>query len=76
MINYRLNNEPDPPANTDSPAEDILEQEYYKTALTKLGGSIAFIMKDKTFLWKGDSKVKTGAVAGQQPPSSEKDSDG
>lgn len=34
--------------------EDPLEQEFYRKALEKLGGSIAFIMKSKNLLWKGD----------------------
>ena len=38
----------------DVSAEKLLEQQYYREALSKLGGSIAFIMKDKTFLWTGD----------------------
>ena len=33
---------------------ELLEQEYYQAALQKLGGSIAFVMKDNTFLWTGD----------------------
>jgi len=45
-------------------ADKVLEQEYYKAALQKLGGSIAFIMKDNTFLWTGDegSPPADGAV--------------
>ena len=43
--------------------DKLLEQEYYKAALEKLGGSIAFIMKGKTFLWTGD-EVSPSASAG------------
>ncbi|MBM3126490.1 MAG: hypothetical protein FJZ87_15710 [Chloroflexi bacterium] len=53
--NYKLAQEV-APSQEEIPADKLLEQEYYKTALSKLGGSIAFIMKEKTFLWKGDEE--------------------
>jgi len=55
--NYKLENEPRVEAER-PPAEQLLEQEFYKTALGKLGGSIAFIIKGKTFLWTGDEHKK------------------
>lgn len=59
--NYELKNAPVPSATDGRAAEELLEQEYYKAALGKLGGSIAFIMKGKTFLWKGDDGGKPSA---------------
>lgn len=47
-----------------------LEQKYYKAALQKLGGSIAFVMKDKTFLWTGD-EAPPSAEAGDKDGSDE-----
>lgn len=32
------------------------EQEFYRRALEKLGGSIAFVMKSKSLLWTGSEK--------------------
>lgn len=32
-----------------------LEEEFERQALQKLGGSIAFIKKSKSFVWKGPS---------------------
>lgn len=47
-----------PQKATDSDDRGPLEQEYYKAALSKLGGSIAFVMKGRTFLWQGDAHSK------------------
>jgi hypothetical protein len=41
-----------PPA---APAAASLEEEFERQALQKLGGSIAFIKKSKSFVWKGPS---------------------
>ncbi len=30
------------------------EEEFYEKALEKLGGSIAFVLKPKNLMWKGD----------------------
>jgi hypothetical protein len=38
-----------------SPATASLEEEFERQALQKLGGSIAFIKKSKSFIWKGPS---------------------
>ena len=35
------------------PAAASLEEEFERQALQKLGGSIAFIKKSKSFIWKG-----------------------
>ena len=35
------------------PATASLEEEFERQALQKLGGSIAFIKKSKSFIWKG-----------------------
>jgi len=61
--NYKLNDVPEGVAE-DVSAEKLLEQQYYKEALSKLGGSISFIMKDKTFLWTGDDAAES-APAGK-----------
>ncbi len=53
--NYKLDDVSATPADATSP-EQLLEEEYYKTAMAKLGGSIAFIMKHKTFLWTGEDE--------------------
>jgi hypothetical protein len=37
------------------PAAANLEEEFERQALQKLGGSIAFIKKSKSFVWKGPS---------------------
>ena len=55
--NYELKG-PEPVAEPEGQGS-ALEKEYYKAALSKLGGSIAFIMKDKTFVWTGDEKVRS-----------------
>ena len=34
-------------------------EEFEKKALERLGGSIAFVMKSKTFLWDGPQGAKT-----------------
>lgn len=65
--NYEVKNAPAPAAADGRGAEEVLEQEYYKAALGKLGGSIAFIMKGKTFLWTGDGG-DGGPPPEQSPP--------
>ena len=60
--NYKLKDAPQT-ASKDVSADKRLEQEYYKEALRKLGGSIAFIMKGKTFLWTGDDEGTTTQAA-------------
>ena len=43
---------------------EATEQEFYKRATEKLGGSIAFIMKSKNLLWKGDEAKEKDGTAG------------
>jgi hypothetical protein len=43
------------PASDQASTEDILEQEFERRSLEKLGGSIAFIMKSKNLLWNGQA---------------------
>jgi hypothetical protein len=62
--NYHVD-EPEATPAADAPADQPLEQEYYKAALSKLGGSIAFVMKGRTFLWDGDA---TSGVKGDPTP--------
>ncbi len=38
--------------------ESILEKEYYRAALKRLGGSICFVRKSKVFLWTGDENAE------------------
>lgn len=40
--------------------EESTEKEFYRRALEKLGGSIAFILKSKNLLWKGNSDDSAG----------------
>jgi hypothetical protein len=54
--NYRL------PKNMTAKAnkrQQTTEQKFEQESLAKLGGSIAFVMKSKTFVWKGDEGEKT-----------------
>lgn len=37
-----------------------LTEELEQEALSKLGGSLCFVMKDKTFLWHGDEDTGGG----------------
>ena len=51
------------------PAEaDLINAEFERTALKRLGGSIAFVSR-KGFLWKGDQgeRVETGIGSGKKP---------
>lgn len=54
--NYRLPKKIKPKVSQEKPT---VEQKFEQESLTKLGGSIAFIMKSKTFLWEGDEGEKT-----------------
>jgi hypothetical protein len=40
--------------NQQEPERETAEDEFYKRALDKLGGSIAFILKPKHLLWRGN----------------------
>lgn len=37
-----------------------LTDKFEESALAKLGGSLCFVMKKKTFLWEGDEIGETG----------------
>ncbi len=60
--NYKLKDEVNI-SEENSSDDKLVEQEYYKAALEKLGGSIAFVLKDKTFLWTGDETPSNADVA-------------
>ena len=42
------------PVKSEDTAKNI-QDDFEKCSLEKLGGSIAFVMKSKSFLWNGDS---------------------
>lgn len=54
--NYEATIKSDP---TQSRRESV-EEEFYRRALEKLGGSIAFILKSKKLLWRGDTDDTAG----------------
>ena len=60
--NYKLQDEVKI-SEENSSDDKLVEQEYYKAALEKLGGSIAFVLKDKTFLWTGDEAPSNADIA-------------
>jgi len=54
--NYRL---PKKVTTKDNKSQPTIEQKFEQESLRKLGGSIAFVMKSKTFVWKGDEGEET-----------------
>lgn len=54
--NYRLSKKVKAKANKSQPT---IEEKFEQESLKKLGGSIAFVMKSKNFVWKGDEGEKT-----------------
>ena len=38
--------------------QQTVEQKFEQESLSRLGGSIAFVMKSKTFVWEGDEGEK------------------
>jgi len=44
---------------TRKPKKDLTDK-FEESALAKLGGSLCFVMKKKTFIWKGDEIEETG----------------
>lgn len=40
-------------------SQQTIGQKFEQESLSRLGGSIAFVMKSKTFVWKGDEGEKT-----------------
>lgn len=53
--NYRLPKRVKPKADKN---QQSTEQKFEQESLKKLGGSIAFVMKSKTFVWEGDEDEK------------------
>ena len=51
--NYRLDNEPTK-KTTKERATPKLTAELEESALARLGGSMCFVIKGKTFMWTGD----------------------
>ncbi len=47
-------------SDEDEGDEESLTAQMEEAALAKLGGSICFVVKDKTLLWMGDSSEETG----------------
>jgi hypothetical protein len=47
-------------SDEDEGDEESLTVQMEEAALAKLGGSICFVVKDKTLLWMGDSSEETG----------------
>ena len=70
--NYEL---PKKIQNVDQPLGDPTEQEFYRRALEKLGGSIAFILKSKHLLWKGDEARVGDGTDGSQDREGSRGSD-
>lgn len=55
--NYPLPSGPEKPKTEES--KETSTQVFERRALEHLGGSIAFVMKRDTFVWKGDAKDAT-----------------
>ena len=53
--NYRLSKKVKPEVSKN---QTTTEQKFEQESLSKLGGSIAFVMKAKTFVWEGDEDEK------------------
>lgn len=49
--NYQVQKEKAEPVER---AEETVTQQFERRALERLGGSIAFVMKKNTFVWRGD----------------------
>ena len=50
--NYSLDRQP----SADQGAAPTLEDDFERSALQKLGGSIAFVKKSASFVWKGPER--------------------
>ena len=46
-------------------AKEKVEEEFERRALEKLGGSIAFVMKSKTFVWSDDGNKAPRKAVGR-----------
>lgn len=51
--NYELKLKSHVESEQEATGQESVEKEFYRRALEKLGGSIAFILKSKNLLWKG-----------------------
>lgn len=58
--NYPLATAPKSAEEPSKPAKETSTQTFERRALEQLGGSIAFVMKKNTFVWKGDAPGAAG----------------
>ncbi|MBI3320930.1 MAG: hypothetical protein HYZ91_01530 [Candidatus Omnitrophica bacterium] len=56
--NYELSKDGAKPEEKtpDEPSKNTVTQEFERRALGRLGGSIAFVLKGKTFVWNGEAQ--------------------
>lgn len=54
--NYKIPEEPEKEVEKPENSQSSLEQEFEAAALKSLGGSITFVKKTGSFIWKGDDK--------------------
>ena len=57
--NYQLPNAGSKRKSRKSPAKDLTDK-LEEEALSILGGSMAFVMKGKTFIWTGEESEEAG----------------
>lgn len=57
--NYEISENPGS-ALPDKPMEDSLTERFEQSVLAKLGGSVCFVVKNKTLLWTGENLEETG----------------
>jgi len=58
--NYQLSSDPKAKRPRKKSAKSLTD-EFEEQALAKLGGSMCFVMKGKSFVWAGDEDEKTGS---------------
>ena len=56
--NYKVNNGPSDKSPGKEPEKNLTER-FEEEALAKLGGSLCFVTKGKTFVWTGKKTDKT-----------------
>ena len=81
MVQYLKGNYELPPDKTSKkrkrkPAAKKVEEEFERRALEKLGGSIAFVMKSKTFVWSDDGNKAPRKATGQSDGTGDSQQDG
>ena len=59
--NYEITEKIEPVVET---PEQATEEEFYRRAMEKLGGSSAFILKSKNLPWKGEETATNDGTAG------------